>query len=100
MNGQTDFQRGQKLTKFKNTSKRTNPKSFKPSPPGIACVEGACEVMFAMPSLLLQPAVELVAKLSVLSVMFYGFLWVVSVGDVTSSKATIGGEEGCDNLQG
>ncbi|CAD7962281.1 unnamed protein product [Amoebophrya sp. A120] len=58
---------------------------------GIACVEGACEAIFSMPSLLLQPAFEIVTKIVVLGGMLYGFMWVMSTGDVKSSSATIGG---------
>jgi len=57
----------------------------------ISVVEAACECMFAMPSMLLQPAVELAVKLTVLAGLLYGFMWVMSTGDVKSSNATIGG---------
>ena len=38
----------------------------------ISVVEAACECMFAMPSLLIQPACELAVKLVVLSALLYG----------------------------
>lgn len=57
----------------------------------VACVEAACEAIFAMPSLLLQPAVEIGLKAAILGSMLYGFMWVVSTGDVKSSSAVIGG---------
>lgn len=57
----------------------------------ISVVEAACQCMFAMPSLLIQPAIEIVVKMVVLAFLLYGFMWVMSTGDVKSSKATIGG---------
>ncbi|CAD7973089.1 unnamed protein product [Amoebophrya sp. A25] len=57
----------------------------------IACVQGSCEAIFSMPSLLLLPVVEMVTKVGVLAIMLYGFMWVVSTGDVSSESATIGG---------
>lgn len=59
----------------------------------IACVEAACECMFAMPTLLLQPLIEIIAKVFVLSLLLYGFLWVVSTGDVSADTAIVGGKK-------
>eukprot|EP00397_Hematodinium_sp_SG-2012_P034263 GEMP01036736.1.p1 GENE.GEMP01036736.1~~GEMP01036736.1.p1 ORF type:complete len:427 (+),score=84.00 GEMP01036736.1:719-1999(+) len=59
----------------------------------IACVEAACECMFAMPTLLLQPLLELTVKIGVLAFLMWGFLWVVSTGDVSADTAIIGGKK-------
>ena len=47
--------------------------------------------MFSMPSLLLQPAFELICKVAVCGGLTYGFMWVMSTGNVKASSATIGG---------
>jgi hypothetical protein len=49
--------------------------------------------MFAMPSLLLQPAIEVGTKLIALSVLLYGLGWLFSTGEIKSESATIGGVE-------
>jgi hypothetical protein len=58
-----------------------------------ACVGEACTTMFAMPSLLLQPAIEVGTKLIVLATLLYGLAWLFSTGDIKSESATIGGVE-------
>jgi hypothetical protein len=58
----------------------------------VACVEEACNTMFLMPSLLLQPALEVVVKIVVLGTFLYGFAWLVSVGDMHKNSASIGGK--------
>jgi hypothetical protein len=56
-------------------------------------VEEACNTMFAMPSLLLQPALEVAVKVVVLGTLLYGFGWLLSVGEIHKSTATIGGQK-------
>jgi hypothetical protein len=57
----------------------------------IACVQEATNTMFAMPSLLLQPATEVLVKILVYMVLLYGFGWVLSCGEMTGSVAEMGG---------
>jgi hypothetical protein len=59
----------------------------------VACVGEACNTMFAMPSLLLQPAVEVGSKLIALSVLLYGLGWLFSTGEIKAESANIGGVE-------
>jgi hypothetical protein len=58
-----------------------------------ACVAEACNTMFAMPSLLLQPGLEVGVKLITLSTLLYGLAWLFSTGDIKAESATIGGVE-------
>jgi len=58
----------------------------------VSCVQGACECLFDMPSLLLQPLVEVLVKIIVVGGLLYGLGWLLSVGEVTSQSATIGGK--------
>lgn len=48
----------------------------------VGCVEAACECMFAMPSLIIEPFVNLVFKLGLLGVLVAGFLRLLSCGDI------------------
>jgi hypothetical protein len=57
----------------------------------VACVQEATNTMFAMPSLLLQPATEVLVKILVYMVLGYGFGWVLSCGEITGAAAEIGG---------
>jgi hypothetical protein len=59
----------------------------------VACVGEACNTMFAMPSLLLQPALEVGCKLITLSILLYGLAWLFSTGDIKAEAAEIGGVE-------
>eukprot|EP00747_Dinoflagellata_sp_TGD_P147947 gnl/TRDRNA2_/TRDRNA2_176864_c3_seq1.p1 gnl/TRDRNA2_/TRDRNA2_176864_c3~~gnl/TRDRNA2_/TRDRNA2_176864_c3_seq1.p1 ORF type:complete len:463 (+),score=78.77 gnl/TRDRNA2_/TRDRNA2_176864_c3_seq1:188-1390(+) len=58
----------------------------------VGCVQAACECMFAMPSLLMQPVIEAVVKVCLFFVLLRGFMWVLSCGDIKASTATIGGK--------
>merc|ERR1719163_624814 len=58
-----------------------------------ACVGEACNTMFAMPSLLLQPAIEVGVKLIVLATLLYGLGWLFSAGKITAESAKIGNTE-------
>lgn len=53
----------------------------------IGCIMAACECMFAMPSLLIEPLQNLLLKLTLLISMFIGLLWLMSTGEMT--KVTI-----------
>jgi hypothetical protein len=57
-----------------------------------ACVAEAANTMFAMPSLLLQPAFEVGSKLIALSILLYGLGWLFSTGDIKAQSAVIGGQ--------
>jgi len=59
----------------------------------VGCVQAACQCMFAMPSLLLQPMLELIFKISILIFLTWGFLWVMSTGDVKRDTAMVGGQK-------
>jgi len=48
----------------------------------IGCVEAACECMFDMPTLLLEPAFTLVSKTFWMIIMLSGFAWLLSCGQV------------------
>jgi len=54
------------------------------------CVEAACECMFDMPTLLLEPVLGAALKLIILCGLLYGFICLVSVGDVQSSSLSLG----------
>jgi len=49
----------------------------------VHCIEAACECMWDMPSLLVEPFVTLFFKCSMLTLMSIGFLWMLSAGKVT-----------------
>lgn len=49
-------------------------------------VEKACEAIVSMPTLLLQPLIQISVQLTCLAVMIYGLLWIISLGHVTTSS--------------
>lgn len=51
----------------------------------IGCVQASCECLFAMPTLLLQPALALAVHMVVFVVMAYGFVLLMSCGEVTQT---------------
>ncbi|CAK0877193.1 unnamed protein product [Prorocentrum cordatum] len=55
------------------------------------CVEAACECMFDMPTLFLEPVAAGALKLAILCGLLYGFAQLVSVGDVESKNLDVGG---------
>lgn len=58
----------------------------------IGCVKASCECIFDCRSLLLSPVFELVNKVTVLTVMFAGFLLLVSCGSASGRGGLYRGE--------
>lgn len=52
----------------------------------IGCIEAACECIFSLPSLLLEPLFTLTLKAITLGPMSAGFLWLLSCGKVVNHK--------------
>jgi hypothetical protein len=48
----------------------------------IAAVEMTCDVMVSMPTLLLGPVVQCIFKIIVIIILLYGFIYLMSTGDV------------------
>jgi hypothetical protein len=59
----------------------------------VACVETACECMFDMTSLLLQPFVAAVGKLVIAAFLLLGFAFLMSCGQIKAESASIGGTQ-------
>jgi len=60
----------------------------------LGCVEAACDCMFQMWELLLQPALDTVVRVTCFFSLLYGGIWVASMGDVHADHdATIGGHK-------
>lgn len=59
----------------------------------VGVVEAACSCMFSMPSLLASPILEMVTKVLFFGIIGYGFMWVLSSGEISASSATIGGQK-------
>lgn len=66
----------------------------------IGCVEAACECMFDMPSILLEPLFTLLVKAFWLTLMFIGFLSLVSCGTVQRTELTSMVSGGAMNIGG
>jgi len=54
----------------------------------IGCLEAACECMFDMPSLLLEPLVTVLMKGSVQGAMLVGLLWLLSCGQIKDNDVS------------
>mmetsp|Transcript_148650 Transcript_148650/g.276974 ORF Transcript_148650/g.276974 Transcript_148650/m.276974 type:complete len:654 (-) Transcript_148650:180-2141(-) len=48
----------------------------------IGCVEAACECMFALPTLILEPFINLIFQLGLLAFLLAGFALLISCGDI------------------
>jgi hypothetical protein len=48
----------------------------------IAAVEMTCDVMVSMPTLLLGPVVQCILKIVLIMILLYGFIYLMSTGDV------------------
>lgn len=59
----------------------------------LGCVEPACECIFAMPSMLLQPVIEAVWKLLVTSLLLSGLTWLLSTAHMEPDYIKLKGEE-------
>eukprot|EP00746_Dinoflagellata_sp_MGD_P036761 gnl/MRDRNA2_/MRDRNA2_18831_c0_seq1.p1 gnl/MRDRNA2_/MRDRNA2_18831_c0~~gnl/MRDRNA2_/MRDRNA2_18831_c0_seq1.p1 ORF type:complete len:621 (+),score=113.99 gnl/MRDRNA2_/MRDRNA2_18831_c0_seq1:3-1865(+) len=56
----------------------------------IGCVEAACECMFSMPTLLLEPFFTLTVKLASLSLLLWGFFQLISCGQIQKGTLNAG----------
>mmetsp|Transcript_10803 Transcript_10803/g.25860 ORF Transcript_10803/g.25860 Transcript_10803/m.25860 type:complete len:632 (+) Transcript_10803:46-1941(+) len=56
----------------------------------VNCIEGACQCIFDMPSLLLQPLLEAFIRFIVFLFLLYGLLWCLSVGEIKSADVGLG----------
>jgi len=54
----------------------------------IGCVEAACDCMFDMPSLLLEPLFNVIAKSVLIIFAGYGLAWLISCGEVKRHDIT------------
>jgi len=59
----------------------------------LGCVEPACECIFAMPSMLLQPVIEAVWKLVMGSLLLSGLTWLLSTAHMQPDYIKLKGEE-------
>mmetsp|Transcript_56270 Transcript_56270/g.164456 ORF Transcript_56270/g.164456 Transcript_56270/m.164456 type:complete len:658 (-) Transcript_56270:499-2472(-) len=59
----------------------------------LGCVQPACECIFAMPSMLLQPVIEVVWKLLMGSFLLSGFAWLLSTAHMQPDFIKLKGEE-------
>lgn len=58
-----------------------------------SCIEVASECIFCMPSLLLQPLLELILKLGALAALCMGLVHLIASGEAWQQQVNIGGEE-------
>jgi hypothetical protein len=59
----------------------------------IGCIEAACECMFDMPTMLIEPLCAALAKFFVFIILLWGFLWLVTTAKVARRDFSVGGKE-------
>eukprot|EP00747_Dinoflagellata_sp_TGD_P186488 gnl/TRDRNA2_/TRDRNA2_43524_c0_seq1.p2 gnl/TRDRNA2_/TRDRNA2_43524_c0~~gnl/TRDRNA2_/TRDRNA2_43524_c0_seq1.p2 ORF type:complete len:709 (-),score=141.28 gnl/TRDRNA2_/TRDRNA2_43524_c0_seq1:113-2131(-) len=66
----------------------------------VGCVEAACECIFDMPTLLLEPLITISFKAIVMVVLFFFFIYLVSVGKVETKSLAEAGAPSALNVGG
>lgn len=59
----------------------------------IGCIKAACECIFDMPTMLLEPIVGGILKIGIFFGCVYGLMWLVSSGDVAGGSVEYGGKK-------
>jgi hypothetical protein len=59
----------------------------------VGCIEAACECMFGMPTLLLEPLVGAILKFGIVIGLIVGLVWLMSTGDIEKATLSAGGQE-------
>jgi len=49
-------------------------------------IKESCDVIVALPTLLLQPLITILLKLSAFAALLYGLFWIMSLGEVTTTS--------------
>lgn len=58
----------------------------------VGCIEAACECMFSMPTMLLEPLVGAILKVTMFFIMLGGLIALFSTGDITHSSLSVSGQ--------
>jgi hypothetical protein len=58
----------------------------------VGCIEAACECMFSMPTMLLEPLVGSILKVTTVMLLMGGLIALLSTGEITHSSLSVSGQ--------